>query len=125
MKVIEAIQKTNDLKSNTYDQAHKVEWLSRLDAMVVKHIINAHEGGENVTFSCYNEETDLETVLLIPEPYDDIYLRWLEAQIDYYNGEYGRYNNSMMAFQSVWENYAGYYRRNHMPKSPGGTRFRF
>ena len=34
MKLIEAIQKVNDLKRNTYDQQHKVEWLSRLDSMV-------------------------------------------------------------------------------------------
>ena len=125
MKLIEAIQKVNDLKSNTYDQAHKVEWLSRLDSMVMRHVIGAHEGGEGITFSGYNEETDLETVLLVPEPFDEVYLRWLEAQIDYYNGEYGRYNNSMLAFDAVWNNYLNDYRKTHVPKTQGGSRFVF
>lgn len=125
MKLIEAVQKANDLKKNTYDQNHKVEWLSRLDSMVMRHIIQTHQGGENVTFTGYNAETDPETVLLVPEPYDEMYLRWLEAQIDYYNGEYGRYNNSITAFYGVWNNYIDYYRQTHMPRAVGGNRFVF
>ena len=125
MKLIEAIQKVNDLKRNTYDQQHKVEWLSRLDSMVMRHIIEAHEGGEGITFTGYNAETDPETVLLVPEPWDEVYLRWLEAQIDYHNGEYGRYNNAITAFNDVWEDYIKHYRQTHVPKSRGGSRFVF
>lgn len=125
MKLIEAIQKVKDLKKNTYDQAHMVEWLSRLDSMVMRHIIETHEGGEGIVFTGYNAETSPETVLLVPEPFDDMYLKWLEAQIDYYNREYSSYNNSMMAFNAVWENYCNFYSRSHMPKSTGGTRFLF
>lgn len=125
MKLIEAIQKVKDLKKNTYDQAHMVEWLSRLDSMVMRHIIETHEGGEGIVFTGYNAETSPETVLLVPEPFDDMYLKWLEAQIDYYNREYSSYNNSMMAFNAVWENYCNFYGRSHMPKATGGTRFLF
>ena len=125
MKLIEAIQKTKDLKPSTYDQAHMVEWLSRLDSMVMRHVIGAHEGGEGITFNGYNAETDLETELLVPSPYDEVYLRWLEAQIDYYNGEYGRYNNSMLAFDAVWNNFINDYRKTHVPKARGGSRFVF
>ena len=125
MTVIEAIQKVRDLKSNTYDQAHQVEWLSRLDFMVLRHIIQNHEGGKSVTFNGYKEETDLKTVMLVPQPYDEMYLRWLEAQIDYHNGEFGRYNNSIMAFNALWTNYLNYYRKTHRPKAVSGNRFLF
>lgn len=125
MKVIEAISKANDLVRNTFDQAHKVEWLSRLDHMVMQQVIQTHEGGESVTFTGYDENTSLETVLLVPQPYDDMYLKWMEAQIHYYNGEYGRYNNAMLAFTSTFENYKNHYRETHMPKTSGAGRFLF
>lgn len=120
MKVIEAVQKVKDLKNNTYDQAYMIEWLSRVDSMVKRLIIDTHEGGEDVIFNGYNDQTDPGTELLVPEPYADMYLRYLEAQIDFHNREYGSYNNSMAAFQAVWDNYLNDYRRTHRPKSAGG-----
>lgn len=119
MKIIEAINKIDDLKPNDYDQSDKVVWLSRLDAMVKNQVIDTHEGGEGVNFSGYDVETDLETELLIPEPYDEAYIRWLEAQIDYTNGEYAKYNNSIEMFNASWKGYQNHYNRTHMPRGCG------
>lgn len=122
MKIIEAISKIDDLKHNTYSHADKVDWLSRLDSMVKRLVIDTHEGGEDIVFNGYNADTDTETELLIPEPFDDAYLRWLEAQIDYANGEYEKYNNSAEAYNQVWTEFQKDYNRTHMPK---GKRMRF
>ena len=116
MKIIEAIGRIDGLKHNTYTQSEKVAWLSRLDSMVKRLIIDTHEGGENVTFSGYDDRTDVTTELLVPAPFDEMYIRWLEAQIDYSNGEYGKYNNSITMYQTAYDGYANYYNRNHMPK---------
>ena len=116
MKIIEAITKIDSLKHNTYSEMDKVGWLSRLDHMVKKHIIDTHEGGEEVTFTGYDDSTNLQTELLVPAPYDEVYLRWMEAQIDYYNGEYERYNNAIDLFNTAYEGYQNYYNRTHMPK---------
>lgn len=116
MKIIEAINAIDELKHNTYSQEEKVKWLSRLDGMVKRLIIDTHDGAEGVTFYGYRSDTDPETVLLVPEPFDEMYLRWLEAQIDYANGEYGKYNNSILMYQADYDAYANYYNRNHMPK---------
>lgn len=116
MKIIEAINQIDNLKHNTYTQADKVKWLSRLDSMVVRLVIETHEGGEGITFTGYNDQTDINTELLIPEPFDEAYLRWMEAQIDYHNGEYDKYNNSIEMFNTYWNNYQNYYNRTHMPK---------
>ena len=116
MTIIEAINRIDALKHNTYTQIDKVSWLSRLDAMVKKHIIDTHEGAEDVTFTGYDATTDLQTELLVPAPYDEVYLRWIEAQIDYHNGEYEKYNNSMDMFNTAYEGYQNYYNRTHMPK---------
>lgn len=119
MTINEAITQIDSLKVNTYAPADKIGWLSRVDTMIKKNIIDTHEGAEAVQFAGYTEETDPETVLLVPEPYDELYIRYLEAQIDYTNGEYAKYNNSITMFNAAYEAYANYYNRNHMPKSNG------
>ena len=116
MKIIEAIDRIDGLKHNTYTQNEKVAWLSRVDSMVKRLIIDTHEGGEDVVFTGYDDNTDILTELLVPAPFDEMYLRWLEAQIDYANGEYDKYNNSVLIYQTAYDSYANYYNRNHMPK---------
>lgn len=124
MTIIEAIGKVDNLKYNTYTNAEKIAWLSKLDHMVKRHIIDTHENAADVAFLGYTEMTDMDTELLVPAPYDEMYLRWLEAQIDYTNGEYNQYNASILLFNTEYEAYGRYYNRTHMPKTVG-TRFRF
>lgn len=116
MTILEALTQFDSLKQNTYQEDDKVRWLSRLDTMVKVHLIDTHEGGEGVTFTGYDENTDPETKLLVEEPFAEIYLRWLEAQVDYANAEIGRYNNSMDMFITAWNAYRNYYNQTHMPK---------
>lgn len=115
MTIHNAINSIDELMHNTYTQENKVTWLSRVDTMVKKLVIDTHDGGEDVSFSVYNEDTDLETVLLIPEPFDEAYLRWMEAQIHYHNGEYDKYNNAVVMFNTAFDAYKSDYTRNHMP----------
>lgn len=116
MTIMEAIHGIDDRKHNTYSQEDKLGWLSRLDSMVKRLVIDTHEGGEGVTFTGYGISTDKDTELLIPEPYDEAYLLYLEAQIDYANGEYAKYNNSTERFNALWEAYRNWYNRSHLPK---------
>lgn len=117
MTIMDVIYRIDELKPNSYSQPEKIKWLSSLDGMIKSEIIDTHEGGEDKAFEGYKEDADLNTVLLVPYPYDDIYLRWLEAQIDYTNGEYGKYNNSIVAFNDAYMNYQRYYNRINMPIS--------
>lgn len=116
MTILEAINRVDTTKPNSYTQTEKVDWLSTLDGIIKKEIIDTHEGGENIVFEGYTPDTSLDTVLLVPAPYDDIYIRWLECRIDYANGEYGKYNNSAIAYNTAFETYSLYYNRNNMPK---------
>ena len=121
MKLREAIDRIDSLKHNTYTNGEKVEWLSRLDGTIKTEILDTHEVDE-VFFQGYDEAVDMDTELLVDAPYDEMYIRWLEAQIDYYNGEIARYNNSMMMYQTAYDTYSRYYNRTHMPK---GQNFKY
>lgn len=122
MKIIEAINRIDALKHNTYSQNEKVYWLSSLDAMIKRQIIDTHEADDRyfmisgIPFPGYHDATPVDTELLVPAPFDEIYLRWLEAQIDYANGEYDKYNNSIAMYQACYDAYANDYNRTHMPK---------
>lgn len=122
MTILEAISRIDGLKHNTYTNEEKVAWLSRLDSMVKRLIIDTHEDGESVCFYGYNKDSFPETVLLVPEPFDEMYIRWLEAQIDYANGEYGKYNNSIAMYQASWDGYRNWYNSQHLPK---GSNFKY
>ena len=116
MTIIELITDVDALHPNGYDQAYKVQWLSQLDRRIKNDIIDTHEGGEDIVFNDYHPDEDLDTKLLVPRPYDEVYRYWLEAQIDYLNGEYKRYNNSMAMFYTAYSAYERHYNRTHMPK---------
>lgn len=122
MTIMDAVYRIDELKPNSYSQSEKIKWLNTLDGIIKKEIIDTHDGGEDIVFNGYDENTELATKLLVDAPYDDVYLRWLEAQIDYSNGEYGKYNNSLTAYNDAYSLFQRYYNRTHMPK---GNKFKF
>jgi len=126
MTIREAIDKIDVLLHNTYSTEEKVAWLSKLDWMVMKQVILTHAGAKDVVFDGYTTDTDMDTELLIPEPYCEAYTKWLEAQIHYNNAEYPKYNNAILMFNAEYEAYGAEYNRTHRPNNPaGGNRFRF
>lgn len=117
MKIIEALKRVDDLKPNDYTTEEKIVWLSNLDFMVKTEIIDTHEGGKDITFNGYEEDVPPETEMLIPKPYEELYIHWLEARIDYANGEYTKYNNSITMFNNLYAAFGRYYNRTHTPLS--------
>jgi hypothetical protein len=119
MTIMEALYRIDEIKPNSCSQPEKIKWLSSLDGIIKSEIIDTHEDGADIVFKGYTEDSDPDTILLVPAPHDDVYLRWLEARIDYANGEYGKYNNSLTAFNDVYSLFARHYNRTHMPIQKG------
>lgn len=116
MTIIEAIERIDASKPNACTQEEKIAWLSELDGMIKRDIIDTHEDGEEIIFDGYTDETPVGTELIVGKPYDELYVHYLEAKIDYFNAEYTRYNNSSIKFSDAYSNYAKDYNRSHMPK---------
>lgn len=116
MTVLEAIGRVDETKPNAWSQAEKVRWLSEVDARIKTLIMEGREGA----FCCfhgYDPEWDLGTELLAPMPFDAMYLRWLEAQIDYHNEELEGYNAAMALFDAAFEAYRNWYNRRYPRKA--------
>jgi hypothetical protein len=113
---MEAINHIDSVKPNSYGQREKIRWLSNLDGLIKREIIDKYEGSDKIAMPEYNDNM-LMTKLLVPAPYDDVYIKWLESQIDYANGEYGKYNNAAMSFNEAYQRFARAYNREHKPKN--------
>lgn len=116
MTIIEAINGIDALKPNQYTQEQKIEWLSKIDGLIKEQVVDTHEGGEDIVNIDYSI-APINTKLLIPPPYDEIYLHYLTMKIDYAMGEYQKYNNSAQVYNTALQEYKRWYNREHMPKS--------
>ena len=115
MTILEAIHRVDALRHNVFTQEEKIGWLAQVDGLVTEDLIRTHEAGEGQTFRTYDAETPLEQQLLVPAPYDELYLHYLCAMMDYHNGEFDRYNRSMGLSQAVLSAFTNFYHRTHMP----------
>lgn len=120
MTILGATQRVDALRHNTFSQEEKIQWLAQVDGLVHQELISTHEGA--VPFQLYDAQTPLDQELLVPHPYDELYLHYLEAQMDYHQAEFDRYNRSMGMYQAVFSAFANHYTRTHLPL---GQRFRY
>ena len=113
MTILEATQRVDALRHNTFSQEEKIQWLAQVDGLVDQELIRTHEDGG--TFHPYDAQTPLEQELLVPAPYDELYLHYLTAMMDYHNAEFDRYNRSMGLYQAVLSAFTNFYNRTHLP----------
>ena len=112
MKINEAIAQVDRLRNNMVPNNIKIGWLSRTDSMIFHEIMAGREGVEGQTFKEYTEE-DGEKELLVPPPYDELYLYKLEAQIYYEQREIKKYASSMALYNEAMNEYSKKYAREH------------
>lgn len=132
MTIGTAIKIVDELKPNTYSEVMKVQWLSRLDGFIHREILSTHEDNPLVSednpdgsFAGYTADTNQDTELLVPFPYDeDVYNFYLQARIDNANGETNKYNQSISLYNSAITLFQNYWNREHTPLKKG-QRFRF
>lgn len=112
-KTIEFVDK---VKINPYSDEEKFRWISELDGMVRRTVLQ--EGG---TFA-YSYPNDGDTELIVPYPYDGVYTHWLEAKIDFYDKRFEDYNNTITMFYALFDEYKKAYIRENRPASTGGAK---
>lgn len=130
MTIEEAVNMVDRLKPNHYDRQTKVQWLSKLDGMVFReiiqtHVLHHHHDDDHLHHFDGYDAVDPDTELLIPFPYDeDVYNYFLQSQIDKENGEIAKYNQSVTMYNAAYQRYQDWYNRTHMPL-PLRSEFKF
>lgn len=124
MIIHDAIKSLDQLKHNTFNDADKVAWLTRLDQMLVRTVINTHVREKEMELPFYAPEADMDTELLAPVPHDQMYIYWMMAQIDLAVSDIDHYNVDITKFNELLTAYSAEYTRTHIPKA-AGSRFLF
>lgn len=111
MLVCEAIKEADRLKPNAFPTEDKLRWLERLERRVCNEIL-AHYKTPTPEVQPFGPE-DMERELLVPEPYEEIYIHWLCAQMDYFEREPDSFNASNGMFEAVWVSFRNWYNYNN------------
>lgn len=123
MTILQAMAQADCDRPNEISAERKLEWLSALDGQIHTELLAAYQGAL-APFTGYGADTELRTTqLLVPFPYDEIYLRYLVMRIDLEQGELERYNHDAASFNRIWQSYAAHHGRTCDPK--GADRLRF
>ena len=130
MKISDILAKVDELKPTTFDDNTKIDWLSELDGRIFNTVIMTHvhdliktivvdeETGEEreelvePTFTAYTSE---DQELILDDIYADVYRHYLYAMMEYATGETERYQNSMLMFNSKYQEFCNWYNSTHLP----------
>lgn len=111
MKIAQVIAAVDALKPNAFDTPVKFQWINEAEGMVQTDIML--RGIEDVI--TYDPEKDMDTELLVRPPHDKLYISYLVAMIDFANGEYNRYANTVEMFNAHLNEYAAWFQRTYRP----------
>lgn len=111
------ITRVDEDKPNAFSKTQKVRWISILDGKISLEVfLMAPEEAKKLA---YSDPEDLETEPLVNFPYDELYDLWLQAQIDFYNGEANRYQNTMEMFNARYYQFVRWVADSYDPAQGG------
>lgn len=123
MYAIDIIRTVDEMRPNSISGDTKAKWLTRCDRQIFNDLIVTHEGAHGMRpFYGETEEEAEYKPMMIGEPYQQIYVYYLMAQIDLTNGDTEHYNNDMILYNDAVHTFSRLWTRDHRPNP--GPRFR-
>ena len=107
MTVNEVLAKVKDRKPNAYSDESLVDRLNDCEAMVQRELLLTVPD----EIIQYNFPDDRDKELILPRPYDELYVTYIIMKIQFDQEEYTAYNNSQLMFTAQYQDAQGYYNR--------------
>lgn len=124
MTILQALAALDRLEPNDYSDATKLQWLSEFDGQVQKDVYDTHLCECRKPFQGYDCRTDLAaTQLLIPAPYDGVYLAYLLLRICVQNADGARYPVVLNEFNRTYRSFTDWFNRTYRPKAGCALKF--
>ena len=114
MKIREAIEAfRKQVPNNKITDEELIRWLDQTDRQVKQEIIDIRYGAKDVVFNGYTIDTDWDTELIVPSPYDDSYISYLKAKSYLVINDMVKYNVAMAMYNNEISNWRNFYNRKH------------
>lgn len=113
MTVTGTISKADELRMNTISDEQKAEWVMGLDKEIADRMGIA---------SRVHDWPAGDGELLLPSPYDRVYVLYLCSQIDYYNNETALYGNDKAVYDESLSEALAWWRRENCPADSGNVK---
>lgn len=114
MKIKDAIAYVDDVKPNAFGRLAKIRMISEVEKMVQLEVLllSPHE---LIEYGADDEETELLVCT-----HDRIYTDYLIAKIDWHNGEYDKYANTLQMFNDSFSEFKRWFAHNYAPADTHG-----
>lgn len=118
MTIQQALDRKSIIDKDSFPPELKITWLSELDAQLFIEVIQTHENPDKVTFKPYTPD-DAGKTLLVPFPYDKLYIPYLMARAAEAYGEIDDFNNHNAVYEKFLREFKGYWNKKYRPILPG------
>lgn len=119
MTIQKLLDKVQDEKPNSFGAERLVAFINEIEQDVAEQLRYEAED-----IPAYTAE-DLTPVLIVPAPYDRLYVSYLKAQIDYANEELDSYANNQAQHAQDYDDFMDWIvRENKAESNPMPVRFR-
>lgn len=114
MKVSELISFVDIIKPNAFPVSAKVAWLNEVEGMVWTEVMLLSPL-EFVPHTYDDSTGEGDADLLVVPPHSKLYNTYLCAMIDFANGEYDKYQNTMTMFNAHFSEFMRWYATHYRP----------
>lgn len=111
MTLKQVIDMVDDIKPNAFSNDTKTEWVNEVEGYVQTEVflLNVDD------IVRYNYATDQNKTLLVDPPHDKIYWTYLSAMVDFANGEYTKYNDTVQLYNEFIKEFMRWFAREYRP----------
>ncbi len=112
-RIEQILEQVDESKPNDISEKQKLRWIAELDGKIALDVmLMAPQEAQQFHYH-YPEGMGYEP--LVSFPHDGIYAAWLAAKIDFANGEFERYENSMAMYNAEYSNFVSWFLNNYDP----------
>lgn len=105
------IDQVNAIKPNAFSEEQKTEWINEVEKKIQAEIFLFGPAQTIV----YTWPQDQNTELLADPLHDGVYPAYLTARIDFANGEYNRYANTLQMFNTQYIEFMRWFAQHYRP----------
>ncbi len=110
------IDYVDEIKPNAFSDDAKTQWVNECEGLVQTEVMLLAD----TELISYSYDADKDNELLVKHPHVKIYWAYLTAMVDFANGEYNKYQNTMQMFNAFFSEYMRWFALNYHPADTHG-----